>query len=124
MIVNAPGLMPHIASGKLRALAVHGSEARPGPARRADHRRSRACRNSPTAASSAPTSRRPRRARSSRKLNAALNAITATPEVIAQFRQQGATAVQSTPDDAARKYDGDIARYKDIVVKAKIPPAD
>lgn len=58
------------------------------------------------------------------RLNTAFNAITAMPEVVAQFRQQGAIAVQSTPQDAARKYQGDIARYKDIVVKAKIPPAD
>ena len=61
---------------------------------------------------------------SSPSLPRIVHAITATPEVIAQFRQQGATAIQSTPDDAARKYDGVIARYRDIVARAKIPPAD
>ncbi len=123
MIVNAPGLMPHIASGKLRALAFTG------PSRDPD------LPDVPTTAEAGlpqftyssffaayVPAATPRDVVA--KLNAALNAITSTPEVIAQFRQQGATAVQSAPDDAARKYDGDIARYRDIVVKAKIPPAD
>jgi tripartite-type tricarboxylate transporter receptor subunit TctC len=123
MIVNAPGLLPHIATGKLRALAFTG------PARDPD------LPDVPTTAQAGlpqytyssffgayVPAATPREIVG--KLNAALNAITATPEVIAQFRQQGATAIQSTPDDAARKYDGDIARYKDIVIKAKIPPAD
>jgi len=123
MIVNAPGIMPHVASGKLRALASTGP------------RRDPELPEVPTTAEAGVPqftyssffgayvpAATPREIVA--KLNAALNAITATPEVIAQFRQQGATAVQSTPEDAARQYDGDIARYRDTVVKAKIPPAD
>jgi len=123
MIVNAPGLMPHIASGKLRALAFTGPRRDPDLP------------NVPTTAEAglpqftyssffgayAPTGTPPAVVA---KLAAALNTITAAPEVVAQFRQQGAIAVQSTPEDAARRYQGDIARYKDTVVRAKIPPAD
>lgn len=123
MIVNAPGLMPHIASGKLRALAFTGARRDPDLP------------EVPTTAEAGL----PNFTYSSffgayvpaatpadivGKLNAALNAITATPEVVAQFRQQGAIATQSAPEDASRKYQGDIARYRDIVARAKIPPAD
>lgn len=123
MIVNAPGLLQHIASGKLRALAFTGPRRDPDLP------------DVPTTAEAGL----PQFTYSSffgayvpaatpadvvAKLNAAFNAITAMPEVIAQFRVQGATATQSAPEEAARKYQGDIARYRDIVVKAKIPPAD
>jgi tripartite-type tricarboxylate transporter receptor subunit TctC len=59
-----------------------------------------------------------------RKLNAALNTVTAMPDVVAQFRTNGAVAMQSTPDEALRRYQGDIAKYRDIVERARIPPVD
>jgi tripartite-type tricarboxylate transporter receptor subunit TctC len=123
MIVNAPGLMPHIASGRLRALAVTGPQRDPDLP------------GVPTTAEAGL----PSFTYSSffgayvpagtpleivRRLSTAFNAVTAMPEVVAQFRQNGATAVQRTPEESARKYDGDIARYREIVEKAKIPPAD
>lgn len=122
MIVNAPGITPHIASGKLRALALTGPKRDPDlpdVPTTAEAGLPQFTYSSFAAYVPAATPRD-----IVAKLNAALNAITSTPEVIAQFRQQGATATQSTPEDAARKYDGDIARYRDIVVKAKIPPVD
>jgi tripartite-type tricarboxylate transporter receptor subunit TctC len=123
MIVNAPGLLPHIASGKLRALAFTG------PQRDAD------LPGVPTTAEAGlpsftyssffgayvPAGTPPEVVR---LLAAALNAVTAQPEVVAQFRQNGATAVQRSPEESGRRYDADIARYRDIVQKAKIPPAD
>ena len=123
MIVNAPGLTQHIASGKLRALAITA------PTRQPD-------------LPGVPTTREagmPDYTYSSffgayvpgatppdvvRKLNAALNAVTAMPDVVTQFRNNGASAVQSTPEAAAQRYLGDIARYRDIVERARIPPVD
>ncbi len=123
MIVNAPGLMPHIASGRLRALAVTGPQRDPDLP------------GVPTTAEAGlpsftyssffgayvPAGTPPEIVR---RLSTAFNAVTAMPEVVAQFRQNGATAVQRTPEESARRYDGDIARYREIVEKAKIPPAD
>ena len=123
MIVNAPGLTQHIASGKLRPLAITA------PARQPD------LPDVPTTKEAglpeytyssffgayAPAATSPDIVR---KLNAALNGVVTMPEVVAQFRANGAAAVQSTPEEANRRYAGDIARFRDIVVKAKIPPVD
>lgn len=123
MIVNAPGLAPHFATGKLRALAFTGP------------RRDPLLPGVPTTAEAGlpgytfssffgayvPAATPPDVVG---RLSAALNAVTAMPEVAAQFAQAGATAVQRTPDESARQYDGDIARYRDIVRRAQIPPAD
>ncbi len=40
------------------------------------------------------------------------------------FQKQSAAAVQTSPEEASSRYLRDIARIKDIVVRAKIPPAD
>jgi tripartite-type tricarboxylate transporter receptor subunit TctC len=123
MIVNAPGLTQYIAGGKLKPLAITA------PARQADF-------------PDVPTTREaglPGYTYASffgayvpagtppdivRKLNAALDQVTALPEVVEQFRQNSAVAVQSTPEQATARYLGDIAKYRDIVIKAKIPPVD
>ena len=123
MIVNAPGLTQYIASGKLRPLAITA------PQRQAD-------------LPNVPTTREaglPAYTYASffgayvpagtpadvvRKLNAALDRVTAMPEVAEQFRQNGAVAVQSTPEQATARYLGDIAKYRDVVTKANIPPVD
>jgi len=123
MIVNAPGLTQHIASGKLRALAFTGPKRDP------------LLPDVPTTAEAGlpaytyssffgayVPAAMPRDIVA--KLNATLNAITVVPEVVEQFAKAGATAVQRSPEDAARQYDGDIARYRETVVQAKIPPAD
>lgn len=123
MIVNAPGLTQHIASGKVRALAVTA------PQRQAD-------------LPEVPTTREagmPDYTYGSffgayvrtgtppevvKRLNAAINAITVVPDVVERFRALGAVATQSTPEEANTRYLGDIARLRDLVVRAKIPPAD
>jgi tripartite-type tricarboxylate transporter receptor subunit TctC len=123
MIVNAPNLTQHIASGKLRALAFTGP------------RRDPLLPDVPTTAEAGlpgftfssyfgayvPAGTPPEAVR---RLSAAFNAVTVMPEVVAQFAQAGATAVQRTPEESARQYDADIARFRDIVRKAQIPPAD
>lgn len=123
MIVNAPGLAPHLASGKLRALAFTGP------------RRDPLLPDVPTTAEAGlpgftyssffgayvPASTPPEVVR---RLSSAFNEVTVLPEVVAQFAQAGATAVQRSPEESARQYDGDIARYRDIVRQAHIPPAD
>jgi tripartite-type tricarboxylate transporter receptor subunit TctC len=123
MIVNAPGLTQYIANGKLRPLAITA------PQRQSD------LPNVPTTKEAGlpaytyasffgayvPAATPPEVVR---KLNAALNQVMAVPEVVDQFRQQGAVAVQSTPEQATARYLGDIAKYRDIVQRAKIPPVD
>ena len=123
MIVNAPGLLPHIASGKLRALAIAGPQRDPDLP------------DVPTTAKAGL----PQYTYSSffgayvpadtpadivRRLNTALGTVAAMPDVVAQFRSNGATAVRTTAEEALRRYQADIARYRDIVERAHIPPAD
>jgi tripartite-type tricarboxylate transporter receptor subunit TctC len=123
MIVNAPGLTQHIASGKLRALAITAPQRQPDfpdvPTTREagmpDYT------YSSFFAAYVPSATPPETVR---RLGAALNAVTAMPEVVAQFRANGASAVQSTPEAASQRYLGDIARYRDIVTRANIPPVD
>ena len=123
MIVNAPGLTQHIATGKLRALAITADKRQPD-------------------FPDVPTTREagmPEFVYGSffgayvrsgtppeviRKLNAAFNTVSAMPEVVERFRTLGATATQKTPEEAGKQYLGDIARLKDVVQKAKIPQLD
>ena len=119
MIVNAPGLTQHIASGKLRALAITAPQRQPDVP------------DVPTTAEAGI----PEFVTGSffgayvragtppdivRKLNAALNTVSALPEVAEGFRKLGAAATQKTPDEAAAIYRRDIARMKDVVTRAGI----
>jgi tripartite-type tricarboxylate transporter receptor subunit TctC len=123
MIVNAPGLTQHIASGKLRALAITADK------RQADFP------DVPTTAEAGMPEftygsffgayvRAGTPPDVVRKLNTAFNTVSAMPEVVERFRTLGATATQKTPEEAGKQYLGDIARIKDIVQKAGIPQVD
>ena len=123
MIVNAPGLTQYIASGKLRPLAITAPQRQPDLPQVPTTQEAGLPGYTYASFFGAyvPASTPPEVVR---KLNAALNQVTAAPEVVEQFRQNGAVAVQSTPEQATARYLGDIAKYRDIVVKAKIPPVD
>jgi tripartite-type tricarboxylate transporter receptor subunit TctC len=123
MIVNAPGLTQHIASGKLRALAITADKRQPDFP------------DVPTTAEAGMPEfvygsffgayvRAGTPPDIVRKLNAAFNTVSAMPEVVDRFRTLGATATQKSPEDASRQYLGDIARLKDVVQKAGIPQLD
>ena len=123
MTINTPGIIAHMKAGKLRALATTG------PQRQAD-------------IPDVPTTREagmPDYNYGSffgvytrggtppeivAKLNATVNAITARPEVIKALRDGGAEPVQQTPEDAMRRYRSEIAKFKDTVLRAKIPTLD
>jgi len=119
MIVNAPGLTQHIASGKLRALAVTAPQRQPDVP------------DVPTTAEAGM----PEFVAGSffgayvragtppdivRKLNAAFNAVAAMPDVAEGFRKLGAAATQKSPEEAAAIYRRDIDRMKDVVTRAGI----
>jgi len=123
MIVTMPPLAPHIAAGRLRALAVAGEKRLP-------------------AFPDVPTTREAGmpdftygsafgvyvRAGTPpeivRKLNATLNAITAMPEVADRVKRFGATPLQKTPEEFTEAYHREIARLKDVVARAKIQTVD
>jgi hypothetical protein len=46
------------------------------------------------------------------------------PDGIAQFRNLGAAPVQRTAEQSLERHVAEIAKMKDIVARAKIPPAD
>jgi tripartite-type tricarboxylate transporter receptor subunit TctC len=123
MIVNTPGIIGHMKAGKLRALAVTA------PQRQWD------IPDVPTTREAgmpdynygsffAVYTRAGTPPEVLRKLNAAINTITAKPEVIRTLREGGAEPVQRSTEEALRKYQGEIARLKDIVVRAKLPMVD
>lgn len=120
MIVNAPGLTAHIVSGKVRALAITATQRQPdfpdvpstAEAGMPDYLYGSFFGVYVPAAVPAEVVR---------KLNSTINAITATKEVSDKFRELSATAVQKTPEEAGKRYLGDIASLRDIVVRAKIP---
>jgi tripartite-type tricarboxylate transporter receptor subunit TctC len=123
MIVNAPGLTPHIASGRLRALAITATKRQPDFP------------DVPTTAEAGLPDfvygsffgayvRSGTPADVVRRLNAVFNEVTAMPEVVERFRSLGATPTQKSVEEANRQYLADIAKTKDIVQKARIPQVD
>lgn len=58
------------------------------------------------------------------KLNATMKTALADPDVNAHFQQQGAEPIYFPPDRARKFLSDEIAKYRDIITKAKIPPID
>lgn len=123
MIVNTPAIIGHMKAGKLRALAVTA------PARQAD------IPEVPTTAEAGMPQynygsffgvyvQAGTPAAIVERLNAQINQITRQPEVIEALAKGGAQAVQVSAADAASRYRDEIARLKDLVVKAGIPYLD
>ncbi len=123
IIINTPGIIQFLNSGKLKALAVTG------PKRQFD-------------IPDVPTTREagmPEYVYSSffgvyvqgntseavkRKLNTALNEITSKPEVISAFRRGGAEPVQKTIEESSSRYLDEIRRLKELATKVGIPTLD
>lgn len=59
-----------------------------------------------------------------RKLNETLNLVTQKPEVIEALRKGGAEPVQRSLEEAKRRYEGDIQKYRDIVARTGIKTLD
>jgi tripartite-type tricarboxylate transporter receptor subunit TctC len=55
------------------------------------------------------------------KLNAEVKAALADPAVRARFAQQGAATMYQSPDQSAKFIADEIAKYRDIIIKAGIP---
>lgn len=111
---------PHIASGRIRALAVTGQK------------RSSMLPEVPTIAESgvpqysaivwygifAPGGTP---AAVVRRLNAELNRIVVMPDVAARFAALGAEPVTATPEAFAELFRGQMATWKDVATRARIP---
>ena len=54
------------------------------------------------------------------RLNAEVNAIIKDPEVVALLMKQGVETESGTPDMLAARIKGDLAKWRDLVVKAGI----
>ena len=59
-----------------------------------------------------------------RKLNAEINRIVATPEVTKSFIAIGMEPGGMSAEDFTRRYRADLATWKDVVARAKIPMTD
>jgi tripartite-type tricarboxylate transporter receptor subunit TctC len=58
------------------------------------------------------------------KLNAAVKTALDDPQVSASFQKQGAEPMYLTPEQSAKFIVDEIAKYRDIITKAKIPQID
>lgn len=59
-----------------------------------------------------------------RALNGALNEAASDPDLVARMKALGASTHSSTVGEAEAFYAKDLATWKDVVAKAKIPPID
>ena len=59
-----------------------------------------------------------------RRLNADINRITATPEIAKSFHDIGMVPSNKTVESVTRQYLTDLAKWKDVVTRAKIPMTD
>jgi len=59
-----------------------------------------------------------------RRLNAEINRVTATPEITRSFLEMGMVPSNKTVETCTRQYLDDLAKWKDVVVRAKIPMTD
>jgi tripartite-type tricarboxylate transporter receptor subunit TctC len=121
MFDNLPPQLPHIKSGKVRALAVTSLK------------RSSALPDVPTLDESglkgyevtawfglAAPARTPRDV--VQRLNQALNAATSDPKVRAALESRGATVVQQRPEDMAAFVNNEIAKWGPVVKRAGVVP--
>ena len=123
MIVNTPGIIQHMKAGKLRALATTG------PQRQVDipdvpTTREAGMPDYTYGSFFAVYTRGGTPTDVIAKLNSTINTITARPDVIKVLRDGGAEAVQRTPEESLRRYTGEIAKFRDVVTRAKIPTVD
>ena len=59
-----------------------------------------------------------------RRLNAEINRITATPEITKSFLDIGMEPANKTVESVTRQYLDDLAKWKDVVARAKIQMTD
>lgn len=123
MFSDAPSVSQHIASGRLKALAVTGSK------------RVALMPDVPTAYEGglptfnvsswygifAPIGTPPDVVA---RLNEEINRALASPDVIAKLAQMGAETTPGTPNAFGQFFRSEIARWKDVIVRAKIPLMD
>jgi tripartite-type tricarboxylate transporter receptor subunit TctC len=58
------------------------------------------------------------------KLNSVINTIVMQPDVNAQLRRQGGAVEPRSVEALTQWYRAEIAKWKDIVARAGIPPVD
>ena len=116
MFDNLPSALPHIKSGKLKALAVTSSAAQRRAARRADDRRSRAGQGLRGELAGSACWRRPaRRRRSSTAIQQETAKALASPALKERLLSQGAIPGGMTPAEFARFIAAETTKWAKVV---------